>query len=242
MDGNSRIFLSWQHAASNALINEFVPKASYKWNFNAKSLVVRPPKRALSSVGQSSRLIIDWSQVQVLQGPPFHRMIDPLQTPVSDHAPVSDHERWMRLALREAERAFDLDEVPIGCIIVREGTVIAKGHNLTEQLKDATAHAEIMAITAASAALESRYLTHCTLYVTIEPCPMCAGAIVLSRIPRLVFGAYDSKAGACGTLYNIPEDPRLNHRVQIIPGVLDRECASMVQEYFRRQRNATKSA
>lgn len=133
-------------------------------------------------------------------------------------------------------KAFDLDEVPIGCIIVQEGHIIAKGHNLTEQLKDATAHAEMMAITSASAALESRYLTNTTLYVTIEPCSMCAGAIVLARISRLVFGAYDIKAGACGTLYNIPQDNRLNHRVEIIPGVLDHECAALMQEYFRKQR------
>lgn len=142
----------------------------------------------------------------------------------------------MKLALAEAMKAFDLDEVPIGCIIVQEGHIIAKGHNLTEQLKDATAHAEMMAITSASAALESRYLTNTTLYVTIEPCSMCAGAIVLARISRLVFGAYDIKAGACGTLYNIPQDNRLNHRVEIIPGVLDHECAALMQEYFRKQR------
>lgn len=144
----------------------------------------------------------------------------------------------MRQALLEAERAFDLNEVPIGCVIVQEGRVIAKGHNLTEQLKDATAHAEMMAITSASAALESRYLTDTTLYATIEPCPMCAGAIVLARIPKLVFGAYDIKAGACGTLYNIPQDKRLNHRVEIIPGILDVECAALMQEYFRKQRMA----
>lgn len=148
-----------------------------------------------------------------------------------------DHPRWMRQALVEAERAFELDEVPIGCVIVQDGHIIAKGHNLTEQLKDATAHAEMMAITSASAALESRYLTNTTLYVTIEPCPMCAGAIILARIPRLVFGAHDIKAGACGTLYNIPQDSRLNHQVEIIPGVLDHECASQMQEYFRKQRS-----
>ena len=115
----------------------------------------------------------------------------------------------MRQALTEAEKAFDLDEVPIGCVIVRDDRVVAKGHNLTEQLKDATAHAEMMAITSASAALESRYLTETTLYVTIEPCAMCAGAIVLARIPQLVFGAYDIKAGACGTLYNMLNVHRL---------------------------------
>jgi tRNA(adenine34) deaminase len=148
----------------------------------------------------------------------------------------------MRQALAEAEKAFDLDEVPIGCVIVRDDRVVAKGHNLTEQLKDATAHAEMMAITSASAALESRYLTETTLYVTIEPCAMCAGAIVLARISQLVFGAYDIKAGACGTLYNIPEDVRLNHQVRMIPGVLDAECASLIQEYFRKKRIKTDAA
>jgi len=147
-----------------------------------------------------------------------------------------DHEYWMRAALREAEKALELDEVPIGCVIVQDDRIIARGHNLTEQLKDATAHSEIMSITSASAALETRYLTDVTLYVTIEPCPMCAGAIVLSRIPRLVFGAYDAKAGACGTLFNIPEDKRLNHQVHVVPGILDRECAGLISEYFRKKR------
>jgi tRNA(adenine34) deaminase len=145
----------------------------------------------------------------------------------------------MRKALIEAEKAFELDEVPVGCVIVRDERIIAKGHNLTEQLKDATAHAEMMAITAASAALESRYLTEATLYVTIEPCAMCAGAIVLARIPQLVFGAYDIKAGACGTLFNIPQDARLNHQVRIVPGVMDAECSSLMREYFRKQRVRT---
>ncbi len=145
----------------------------------------------------------------------------------------------MRQALTEAHKAFELDEVPVGCVIVRDDKIVAKGHNLTEQLKDATAHAEMMAITSASAALESRYLTETTLYVTIEPCAMCAGAMVLARIAQLVFGAYDIKAGACGTLFNIPEDPRLNHRVRIVPGVLDEECASLMQGYFQKKRIKT---
>jgi tRNA(adenine34) deaminase len=145
----------------------------------------------------------------------------------------------MKQALTEAHKAFELDEVPVGCVIVRDDKIVAKGHNLTEQLKDATAHAEMMAITSACAALESRYLTGTTLYVTIEPCAMCAGAIVLARIPQLVFGAYDIKAGACGTLFNIPEDPRLNHRVRIAPCVLDEECALLMQGYFQKKRIKT---
>ncbi len=142
----------------------------------------------------------------------------------------------MRQALAEATKASDLGEVPIGCVIVQDERVIAKGHNLTESLKDATAHAEMMAITSASSTLESRYLTDVTLYVTIEPCPMCAGAIVLARIPRLVFGAYDIKAGACGTLYNITEDKRLNHQVHVVGGVMDTDCAALVQRYFKGMR------
>jgi tRNA(adenine34) deaminase len=149
------------------------------------------------------------------------------------------HEYWMSLALREAEKALDLDEVPIGCLIVRDNRIIAKGHNLTEQLHDATAHAEVLALTAAHASVGSRYLVDCSLYVTIEPCPMCAGAIVLARIPTLIFGAYDLKAGACGTLYTITEDPRLNHQVHTIGGVLDEQCASLVSEYFRNKRRTT---
>jgi tRNA(adenine34) deaminase len=148
------------------------------------------------------------------------------------------HERWMTHALREAEKAFDADEVPIGCVIVHKDTIIGKGHNLTERLRDATAHAEILAITAASAHLNSKFLLECTLYVTIEPCPMCAGAIVLSRLPTLVFGAYDAKAGACGTLYAITEDKRLNHQVHTVAGVLDQACGQLMSEYFKAKRVA----
>lgn len=144
----------------------------------------------------------------------------------------SDHERWMAIALREAERAYDEDEVPVGAIIVRDGHIVGKGYNQNERLKDPTAHAEILAITAAANTLQDRRLDGCTMYVTLEPCPMCAGAIVLARIPVLVFGAYDAKAGACGTLYTIPEDPRLNHRAHVIPGVLDNDCSALLRSFF----------
>ena len=142
----------------------------------------------------------------------------------------------MRFAFREAEKAFELDEVPIGCIIVKDGAIVGRGHNQTEQLQDSTAHAEMIAITSANGTLENRFLTGCTLYVTLEPCPMCAGAIVNSRIDRLVFGAYDPKAGACGTLFTLTEDDRLNHRVQTIGGVLDGECGAILKEYFKKKR------
>lgn len=145
----------------------------------------------------------------------------------------------MRLALREAERAFDADEVPIGCVIVQDGKIIAKGHNQTEQLLDPTAHAEIIAITSACATIENKFLTDCTLYVTLEPCPMCAGAIVNSRVGRVIFGAYDPKAGSCGTLYTITEDERLNHRAPTLGGVLDGECGAILKEYFLKKRKAS---
>jgi tRNA(adenine34) deaminase len=150
-----------------------------------------------------------------------------------------DHSYWMQQALREAEKAYDLDEVPVGCVIVQHDRVIAKGHNLTESLHDATAHAEMIAITAASEFLGDRYLLEATLYVTLEPCAMCAGAMILARIPRLVFGASDPKAGACGTLFTLTEDKRLNHQVHTIPGVLDHACAELLTSYFQTKRKKT---
>ncbi len=142
------------------------------------------------------------------------------------------HERWMEMALREAERAYDQNEVPVGAIILHENNVIGKGYNQMEQLQDPTAHAEIIAITAAASHLGSRRLDGCTLYVTLEPCPMCAGAIVLARIPNLVFASHDPKAGACGTLYNIAEDKRLNHTVHVISGVCDEKSALLLKGFF----------
>ncbi len=138
----------------------------------------------------------------------------------------------MECALKEAEKALRQNEVPIGAVVVYGDTVIGKGHNQTETLQDPTAHAEMIAITAAASYLHSRRLEGCTLYVTLEPCPMCAGAIVLARIPTLVFGAYDPKAGACSTLYNIVEDGRLNHQVHTIGGVLDEKCAKILKVFF----------
>lgn len=144
----------------------------------------------------------------------------------------TEHERWMEQALRLAERAMDEDEVPVGALVVREGQIVGKGYNQNERLKDPTAHAEILAITAAANTIGDKRLTDCTLYVTLEPCAMCAGAIVLARIPVLVFGAYDPKAGACGTLMNIVEDHRLNHRVHVIPGVLDDRSTALLKGFF----------
>ena len=151
-----------------------------------------------------------------------------------------DHERWMREALREARLAEAKDEVPIGCVVVHNGVIIGRGHNQTESLQDPTAHAEMIAITAAAAALGRRRLLDCTLYVTLEPCAMCAGAIVLSRIPVVVYGAADPKAGAVDTLHNLLSDSRLNHTCEVVRGVLSDDCAAILSGFFsslRQQKN-----
>ncbi len=145
----------------------------------------------------------------------------------------------MRAALRDAREAAAADEVPVGCVVVHDGLVIGRAHNQTETLQDATAHAEIVAIGAASAALGSWRLTGCTLYVTLEPCAMCAGAIILARVPRLVYGAFDPKAGACGSVLDVIHETRLNHRVEVAPGVLAAECAELLREFFAKKRQKT---
>jgi tRNA(adenine34) deaminase len=142
----------------------------------------------------------------------------------------------MKQALREAERAYEQDEVPVGAVVVQKGKIIGRGYNQIERLQDPTAHAEMIAITAATNHLQSRRLDECILYVTLEPCPMCAGAIVLSRIPTLVFATFDPKAGACGTLYNIVHDKRLNHTVHVISGVCDRDSEELLKGFFGRVR------
>ena len=149
---------------------------------------------------------------------------------------MTEDERWMESALREAEQALKRKEVPIGAVIVHNGRIIGKGYNQTESLQDPTAHAEMIAITAAATSLGSRRLEDCTLYVTLEPCPMCAGTIVLARVPRLVFGAYDPKAGACGTLLNIVQDDRLNHRTELAGGVLQERCGGLLSLFFQQIR------
>lgn len=151
---------------------------------------------------------------------------------------LDPHRRWMRLALREAEAAFEAGEVPVGAVVVRDGQLLGRGQNRVERLRDPTAHAEVLAITAACEALGEKYLERCALYVTLEPCPMCAGAMVWAKLPRLVFGAFDEKAGACGTLYNIPEDARLNHRVEVVSGVEAEASADLLRAFFRRRREA----
>jgi tRNA(adenine34) deaminase len=151
------------------------------------------------------------------------------------------HLAHMELALEEALQAAAEDEVPVGAAIVSlEHGVIASAHNQREQLKDPTAHAEMIAITQAAQALSSWRLENCVLYVTLEPCPMCAGAIVQARLPYIVYGAPDAKAGACHSLYEIPTDPRLNHRARVINGVLADRCAAVLSEFFAAKRRLGK--
>jgi tRNA(adenine34) deaminase len=142
----------------------------------------------------------------------------------------------MRLALALAREAMALGEVPVGAVVTCAGRVIAQAYNLRETLSDPTAHAERLALTLAGGALRSWRLDNCTLYVTLEPCPMCAGAIVQSRIARVVYGASDPKAGACDTLYRIASDPRLNHRAEVQGGVLAEECATILTQFFQVRR------
>lgn len=150
------------------------------------------------------------------------------------------HEHFMKLALAEAEIAFSEGEVPVGALIVHESRVIGAAHNGREQLRDPTAHAEMIAITQAAEALGSWRLDGCTLYVTLEPCPMCAGAIVQARIPQVVYGAADPKAGAVHTLFELLSDPRLNHRAEIVPGVMAEPCGQILTRFFDQQRRLGK--
>ena len=142
------------------------------------------------------------------------------------------HEFFMRHAIIEAKKAEEKDDVPVGAVIVFEGRVIARAHNQRELLKDPTAHAEMIAITQAAAYLENWRLTGTTLYVTLEPCAMCAGALVQSRIDTLVYGTVDKKAGACTSVMNLVQEPRFNHRLNVIPNVLAEECRHLLQNFF----------
>ena len=150
--------------------------------------------------------------------------------------PLNPHDHWMRRALDQAQIAFEQDEVPVGAVIVYEDRVIGEGYNQRETLCDPTAHAEMIALTQAADELGSWRLEDCTLYVTLEPCPMCAGAIVQSRVPRVVYGTADPKAGACDSLFQLLSDSRLNHQAATLGGVLQPECAEILRAFFRQQR------
>ncbi|MCX6844045.1 MAG: tRNA adenosine(34) deaminase TadA [candidate division WOR-3 bacterium] len=150
-----------------------------------------------------------------------------------------DHERWMRAALVEAEAAAAEGEVPVGCVVVHEGRIVGRGHNRTESLKDPTAHAEIVAIGAAATALENWRLSGATVYVTIEPCLMCTGALVLARPDCVVFGARDEKFGCLGSRYDIAADNQFNHRLKVVEGVLATEAGELLKRFFRARRGRT---
>ncbi len=147
----------------------------------------------------------------------------------------------MAAAIEAAGIAEDNGDVPIGAVIVYKNQIIAKAYNQREQLADPTAHAEIIALTQAATVMENWRLSGCTMYVTLEPCPMCAGALVLSRMDRLVYGCDDPKTGACKSLYHIVQDERLNHRLEVTAGVLEKECSEQLQNFFQRRRKKTQN-
>mgnify|MGYP000114875621 CR=1 FL=1 len=149
---------------------------------------------------------------------------------------VSDHEKWMRYALQEAEKAFHKDEVPVGALVVKDSHIIGRGYNQCENLHDPTAHAEIIAITSAANTLKDWRLSGCSLYVTKEPCPMCAGALINSRIDMVIFGMYDEKEGCCGSLYQLCRDNRFKHQLTVKGGIMEDACTLIIQEFFKKQR------
>lgn len=147
------------------------------------------------------------------------------------------HDVFMREALKEAKKAFEEDEVPIGAVIVKDGEVIARGKNGREKFCDATAHAELMAIREACMKLNTWRLSGCSLYVTLEPCAMCSGAVILSRIDAVIFGAYDPKGGCAGSVMNILSCRNFNHRPEVIGGILEEECSNLLKEFFKKKRD-----
>lgn len=147
-----------------------------------------------------------------------------------------DEIEFMREALKEARKAFEQDDVPVGAVVVYRGAIIARGHNQVERLNDPTAHAEILAVTSAADYLKIKWLSGAAVYVTIEPCSMCAGALVLARIKDLYFGASDPKTGACGSVLNIANNNKLNHRIKVKKGVLEQECALLLKDFFKKKR------
>ena len=149
---------------------------------------------------------------------------------------INKEERYMVEALKQARQAAKDDEVPVGAVIVHKDIIIARAHNQVETLADPTAHAEMIAITQATSFLHNKWLSECTIYVTIEPCSMCAGALILARIGKIVYGANDDKTGACGSVLNIANDKKLNHRPRVKKGVLARDCAFLLSEFFKKKR------
>ena len=161
-------------------------------------------------------------------------------TPLGPEPDADSHEYYMRLALQEAEQAREEDEVPVGAVVVHTGHVIASAHNQREQLRDPTAHAEMIALTQAAESRGGWRLNDCALYVTLEPCPMCAGAILQARLPLVVYGAADPKAGAVRSIFQLLNDPRLNHQARVVPGVLEPLCGEILSRFFADQRRLGK--
>jgi tRNA(adenine34) deaminase len=148
----------------------------------------------------------------------------------------NQHEKWMREALKEAKQALREEEVPVGAVVVFENRIIGRGHNQVELLQDPTAHAEMIALTAATNALGKKWLNEATMYVTIEPCAMCAGAMILARLKKLVYGAPEMKTGAHSSIFNLLDDPRNNHRIEVVPGILNTECGHYMSLFFEEMR------
>jgi tRNA(adenine34) deaminase len=156
---------------------------------------------------------------------------------IADLPLMEKHHKFMARAFMLAEQAYENDEIPVGAIVVYKGQIIGKGYNQVEMLNDPTAHAEMIAISAACETITEKYLSDCTLYVTLEPCPMCAGAAVWSKLGRLVFGAQDSKSGGCGSVFNIVEKRKLNHQIEVIQGIMESESEYLLKEFFKQKRN-----
>ncbi len=153
-----------------------------------------------------------------------------------EQTPFSTEHHFMREAVKQAKIAAQKDEVPVGAVIVHENRIIAKAHNQVEMLKDPTAHAEIIAITQAANALSCKWLYDCVIYVTIEPCSMCAGALVLARIKRIYYGAADPKTGACGSVVNTVQNSQLNHQIEVSSGLMEDECSGLISKFFKEKR------
>ena len=152
---------------------------------------------------------------------------------------MQEHEKWMKVALQEADKAFHAKEVPVGAIVIKGNLIIGRGHNQCESLHDPTAHAEIIAITSAANTLKDWRLEGCSLYVTKEPCPMCAGALLNARVNFMGFGMFDEQEGCCGSLYQLCRDPRFKHQLTVKGGILAGHCSSLIQEFFKKQRKKT---
>ena len=149
---------------------------------------------------------------------------------------IKKHEKWMKIAFREAEKAFNMDEVPIGAVIVKDELIIGRGYNQCESLNDPTAHAEMISITSARNTIKNWRLKNCIMYVTKETCPMCAGALLNSKISKVIFGMYDEKEGCCGSLYQLCMDPRFKHQLTVKGGIMEDACTLMIKEFFKKHR------